>query len=705
MELVEGKTLRLLLGGGPLPISDALRIACGIAAGLDGAHRAGVIHRDLKPENVMIRPDGSVKILDFGLARLLDVRAETGRPGISQQETASEQLTRAGQILGTYAYMSPEQARGRAVDARSDLFTFGTVLYEMVTGRRPFHGQNQNDLLGAIVRDRQPDARRLNARVPREFDAIIRRCLEKDPARRFPSAADIKAGLDRLQSSRSPGGIALKEIFGRRWWAAAAALVLLSAVIGFGVVQWREKVLGVQGRAPIASLAILPFINEENGTGTDFLTDGMSESLINTLSRLPHLKVIARASVFHYKGRTDDPRRIGSELGVAALLISRLRWRGDEVAIASELVDARDGSLLWSERYAQPLADLQHVVGEIADRVVEGLGLELSQEEKARLNKPQTHDARAYEAYLQARYLLNRFTRQDYLRAEPLLKRALELDPRYAPAWVGLAYHYYAASNLYAPPSEVMPKAKDAAARALAIDPAFAEAHTALGLVSAQYEWNWDTAGRQLRTGAELMPGSAAAHHWYAIYLAEIGRLDEGVAEIRRALELDPLSTYILTDAALLLFLNQRYDDAIARGRRAIEMEPAAAPAHALLGVVLHAQGRASEGLAELEAAHRIDDNAELAGWLGYVYGVEKRTPQARALLDAMLHRSDAFVPAHSIAMVYAGLGDADSVFTWLQRAYADRSEGICWIKVDPRLSTLRHDRRFHDLIRRVGLE
>lgn len=688
MEYIPGVSLDQRLAAGPLPESEVLALGAQLAQGLAEAHVRGVVHGDLKPANLRVTPDHRLKILDFGLAQLL-------RP--VTEEAPTETLASGRVVAGTPPYMAPEQFKGARSDARVDLYMAGAVLYEMTTGRRAFPQATGEALVRAILHQPPRVPRALNPAISRGLEAIILKALAKEPQRRYQSAADLLADLQSLAAVPARSEPRWRFAPPARLMLAAGMLVLvaLAGSIGFRLF-WTG--------GPPDSLAVLPFENAGGDPETEYLSDGVTESIINTISTLPRVKVIARASVFRYKGKEIDPRMVGRQLGVSAILVGRVQRRGSDVIVSAELVGARDRRHLWGEQYARRLSDILYVQGEIAGHISENLRLQLTGEEKKRLASRSAGNPEAYELYLKGRYALNKGTKDGSMKAVEHFKSAVVIDPAYALGYAGLADAYYGVSNMYVTPREAMPKARTAALRALELDETLGEAHASLGNVKAQYEWDWEGAGKEFRRAIDLTPSHAAAHQGYSLYLGELGRLDEAVAEMEKARALDPLSVLIGGNVALLQYLAGRLDEAEHELHRTMELDPDAPLPHLVLGMVRARQGNVSEGIAEIEKAYALDDNAEIAGWLGYAYGLSGRKGDAERLVRDLEKRTGEFVPAYAIAMLHASLGDKDEAFAWLDRSFEDHSEGVGWIRVDPRLQPLRSDPRYADLLQRIRL-
>jgi len=715
MELLEGKTLKHLLSGKPLPLEQLLQLGAEIVDALDAAHTKGIVHRDIKPANIFVTAREQAKILDFGLAKAdLKEHKVTGA-GASQLPTVSdEDLTSPGTTLGTVAYMSPEQARGEELDARTDLFSFGVVLYEMATGKLPFSGNTSATIFHAILGQAPTPPTRLNPELPAKLEEIINKALEKDHKLRYQSAADLRADLARLKrdtdSSRLVVGAPAAKAHTYPWWrnklAIGTTLGLLVAVVA--VAGWFYKSRGTVGET-IDSLAVLPFVNGSGDPNAEYLSDGITESLINSLSRLPKLEVKSRDSAFHYKGKDPDAETVGRELGVRAVFKGRVTRVGENLAVSVELIDARNNDHIWGEQYSRKVSDIFALQGDIAKEITTALRMRLTGEDEKRMAKSYTANPDAYQDYLKGRYWWNKRNEDGFNKGREYFQQAIEKDPTYALAYSGLADSYSLLAEYgFVAPKESYPRAREAAQKALEMDDTLAEGHASLAWVKTIYEWDRSGGEKEFQRAIELNPAYATAHFWHSLTLASTGRSEEAIAEQKRALELDPLSLIINRVLALEFYYARHYDQAVEQEKLTLEMDPNFAFVHLQLGQAYVQKSMYKEGIAECEKELVVSPSHPyaLAG-LGYAYAAGGRSAEARKVMDRLNAISaQKYVPAISRVGVYVGLGDKEQAFEWLGKAYEDRSIGSSFatIKVDPIYDPLRSDPRFADLLRRMNL-
>jgi serine/threonine protein kinase/Tfp pilus assembly protein PilF len=719
-EFIDGVNLRERVRGAHVGAGEALEVAIQAASALAAAHAAGIVHRDIKPDNIMLRRDGYVKVLDFGLAKLAERDDESQASPDSAAATIFN--TDPGTVMGTAQYMSPEQARGLDVDARTDVWSLGCVLYELLTGRAPFAGRSAADLFVQILEKEPPPLELTAAGGASELAWMIQKSLRKKREDRYQSATEMLSDLQRLKrwiefeteleftvksSERIPVAVESKLYDSQQ---KTKELSIKETTREASPTPAKAKTQPPRTRRmprkkSINFIAVLPLDNTTADPHTEYLSDGITESIINSLSQLPGLRVMARSTVFRYKGRDVDPLEIGNELGVHAIVMGRVLQRGDKLNIQAELVDARDGSQLWGEQYNRDFSDLISVQEEISREITEKLRLRLSAEDKRRLAKRYTENTDAYQLYLRGRFYWNKRTADGFKRGMDYFQQAIETDPSYALAYAGLADCYNLLSIFSVlPPGEAIPKARATVLKALEIDDALPEAHASLAHIG-MFDWNWQEAEREYRRAIELNPNFAMAHHWYAIYLMAMGRFPESLRELQLAAELDPLSLIISTSIGWHHYLVRDFDRAIEQINRTLEMDSNFYSARHVLGRAYEKKRMYEEALTEFQKASALyDQNTTILAEFGYTYAVSGQTEEARRVLKELMEPSKKYVSSFDIATIHTGLGEREEAFYWLEKAYEEHSGLLVYLKVDPIFDPIRPDPRFASLVRRIGL-
>jgi serine/threonine protein kinase/tetratricopeptide (TPR) repeat protein len=753
-EFIDGVTLREHMTGKRLKLNEILGIGIQVAEALAAAHEAGIAHRDIKPENIMVRRrDQIVKVLDFGLAKLTEQPVEHR---LSDPDASTRMMihTQPSVVVGTIRYMSPEQARGLAVDARTDIWSLGVVLYEMVAGRAPFDGPTASDLIVSIL-DREPaPLMEHKPAMPAELQRIVKKALGKDREKRYQTVKDLALDLESLRweleisaergrsapMASGAGGAAtsraettsestawstsqireageVKQQLSSAAYIAAeikqhrrGVLIGLAAIV-LAITSFSYFYFGRTSKPTIDSLAILPFVNVGADPNTEYLSDGITESLTNSISQLPNLAVIAHSSVFRYKGREIDPQAVGRELGVRAVLTGRITQGSDNLLISAELVDVSNSHRIWGEQYDRKLSDILAVQSEISSEISEQLRLRLTGEEQKRVTRHYTENTEAYQAYLKGRYYWNKRTGIDLKKSIEYFGQAVAKDPDYALAYAGLADCYIVIPNYTdIPAQEAYLKAKAAALKALEIDDTLAEAHASLGGVKADYDWDFAGAESELKRAIELNPNYATAHHWYAQYLSGMGRHQEAIREIKRAQELDPLSLIINSVVGDTYIKARQYDQAIEQLRKTIEMDKNFLRAHRYLANAYLEKGMYEEAVTEYQTAAGLagedpEKAAKRAMTLREAYAVSGAKGFWEKQLDLL--KEDAGYgnsSPYAVAGIYARLGDKDQAFKWLEKAFREHDAYVLYLKTDPQFDALRSDPRAIDLMRRIGL-
>jgi eukaryotic-like serine/threonine-protein kinase len=730
-EYVDGPTMRDHLSYTRLKIEEVIDVALQILAGLAAAHSAGVLHRDLRPDNIVLRRDGFVKILDFGLAKLVehdammvalvetkaitedlnDEKLKTERGETPSDDDSSDPyktqplaipvtfklnlaaLEKVGAGAtglwwspGTIGYLSPEQIRDEPIDERSDIFSLGVVLYEMCAGRLPFEGSKAGDVLSSILEDDPAPIRLFMREVPDELESIIGKALAKKREERYQNARELLNDLKHLKQRMEFEAVRQRYSNPDR------------QRINSGPAS-----AGGQSEA-VDSIAVLPLSNSGNDRDVEYLCDGITESIINTLSRLPGLRVMARSTVFRYKGRDVYPQDVGRELGVRAVFIGRLQQRGENIVIKTELVDASDGSLLLAEQYQSKSGDIFELEADIAKQISDHLRIKITGEQQR--PKHDTDDPQAYDLYLKGRFFWNQRSPEAMKKGIEYFVQAVKKDPTYAKAYSGLADCYMLLSWYNVPPREFVPKARMSVTKALKIDDQLPEAHTSLGFIALWYDWDFYEAEQEFLWAIQLNPNYPTARHWYSYCLFVLERYDEALASIQNALELDPLSLIIITDIGEQFYRQRRYGEALEQFQKSLEMDSEFGMANYWMQRTLLEVGRVPETIAALEESRTEESEYGNIALLAIAYARAGRNEEAQRIFRDLQEASDTrYVPPYHLAMIAANLGEVERAFSCLDKAYQERSGWLPWLKQDPLADSLRGDTRFGDLLERVGLK
>jgi eukaryotic-like serine/threonine-protein kinase len=693
-EFIEGQTLRERMKSAPLDLAELLDIALQVSSALDAAHKAGIVHRDIKPENIMIRGDGYVKVLDFGIAKLTEHEQAEAE---SDAATLIQSATTPGMILGTVFYMSPEQARGLKVDTRSDVFSLGVVVYEMISGSLPFSGATMSDVIAAILKSEPRPLSEAAKNAPTELEWSVAKALRKERSERYQTVKELAGDLKRLRQRLE------FENFNSSNHAFAAEHP--TQIFSKNHNPSRKT----RTRKAIDSLAVLPLVNDGSDANAEYLSDGITECIINSLSKLPKLRVVPRSTVFRYKGQQDDLQEIGRELGVRAVFAGRVLLIDDSLIVKTELVDIANEAQIWGEQYRREMTDIFTLQGEIAEDISEKLRLKLSGEEKKRIAKHYTENTEAYQHYLKGRYFVTTKRTEEWIKKGiEYFQKAIDLDPNYALAFSGVAeaYGFLASSTGGWSPRKAYPKAKAAALKALELDDELGEAHCSLGFSYLLYDWKFAEAEREFEKAIRLSPNYPNAHDGLGFYFKAVGREAESIEKCKEVQKLDPLSPFAHVSLGYAYYFARDYERAIDECNKALEMDKHSTFAYRNLGLAYLQQGKIEKAISALSKAVTFSSGGlAFESYLGFAYGVAGKRAEALEVLASLEDiDKEKYVPAYNFAMVYLGLNETDKAFEWLEQAVKERSGFLPFLKVEPMVDKLRADARFDNLLKRIGL-
>jgi serine/threonine-protein kinase len=721
-EYIEGETVREVMAKRVLTAGEVLDVAMGVAGALAAAHDAGIIHRDIKPENIMLRPDGYVKVLDFGLAKL------------AEPESALKDSS-TGAVLGTLLYISPEQARAQQPDARSDLYALGAVMYEMVTGEPPVRGDNFIDIANAIVNEIPKPPSHYVSAVPPELDRIILKLLEKERANRYPSARQLLSdlhtlrrelefenkltslemhrhfsapGFDEQQTAQMTFPIGTRRFALPRTFRDSRIVVLMALIlVALLAVAAYTIIKSTLFADRIDSVAVLPFVNASGNPNSEYLSDGLTDSITDSLSQLPGLQVVAHSTVFRYHGKNVDPLAVGRELHVRGVVTGRLIQRGNTVVVRASLTDVKRGTQVWGQQYDRNLSDVVALQKDLSDEISSQLQPHLTGEERKLLSRGRPESNEAFQLYLKGRYFATKYNDEEAIRKGiGYFNQSIERDPAYALAYAGLASAYFSLSNLFMPPREAMPRVREAAERALALDDSLAPAHTCLALTLVWYDWDFAKGEAEFRRAIALNANDAEAHRLYGDFLVAMGRFDEAIVEKRRAEQLDPLSVPTSWDVARTLYYAGRDEDAIEQAKHTLDLDSNFPYVYDLEAQIDYRKNKLPEALALMQRAMQLGGHTQLliTNWGMINARAGNRDEALRAMAELRARAAGTYTLPLFLARIYAALGNNDEAMKNLEQMYNDRSESAVWLNVDPSLNTLRKDPRFIALITKVGL-